>query len=258
MHQAGTGVPDHVLGVRTGESELHTAHPELVWGGAMNGPHDMGGMHGFGHVEPEPNEPVFHGDWEKTVYAISRVGGARGVFTGDEFRYAIERLPPAQYLASSYYERWIAALERLFVEKGVVSAEELEARAALLRERPDTPLPRREDPELVARLLARMRTRPRFERPGPHPRFAVGEAVRARNIHPVGHTRLPRYARGKPGVIHQQRGCHILPDASAHGRPDVAEPLYSVRFEGVVLWDDAPGRPDAVYLDLWESYLEPA
>src|SRR3954454_18902656 len=120
----------------------------------MNGAHDMGGMHGFGPVVREENEPVFHADWERTVFAMNRAIRARGLINIDESRHGIERMPPAEYLAASYYERWLSSLERVLVEKGIVSQDELESRAALLREHPDTPAPpSRDDPELI-RLMA--------------------------------------------------------------------------------------------------------
>src|SRR3712207_8733521 len=126
----------------------------------MNGPHDMGGMHGFGPVVREENEPVFHGEWEKRVYGVMRAAMAQGLYNIDEMRHAIERMPPDEYLASSYYERWLAAAERLLDEKGVVSAEELDARVAQLAATPDAPSPRHEDPDWLASMRARISTRP--------------------------------------------------------------------------------------------------
>ena len=222
----------------------------------MNGPHDMGGMHGFGPVVREENEPVFHGEWEKRVQGVMRTAWARGLFNIDEMRHGIERMSPADYLASSYYERWLASAELLLAEKGVVSPEELDARVALLEANPDAPLPRYEDPAFVEGMRARLTARPSYEREGPAPRFAVGDRVRARNVHPTGHTRLPRYARGKRGVIHTFRGCHIFPDAHAHGQGEQTQPLYSVRFEARELWDESAEAGGGVYLDLWETYLE--
>jgi nitrile hydratase len=223
----------------------------------MNGVHDMGGMHGFGPVVREAHEPVFHGDWERRVQGVMRTALARGLYNLDEMRHGIERMAPAAYLAASYYERWLAAAERLLAEKGVVRPAELEARVALLAADPDAPLPRSEDPAFVERMRARLTARPSYEREGPAPRFAVGDRVRARNLHPTGHTRLPRYARGKRGVIHALRGCHIFPDTHAHGQGEQPRPLYSVRFEARELWGESAEAGGGVYLDLWESYLEP-
>src|SRR3712207_6189726 len=135
----------------------------------MNGPHDMGGMPGFGPVVREENEPVFHGDWEKRVYGVMRAAMANGIYNIDEMRHGIERMPPAEYLASSYYKRWLASAERLLAEKGVVSPEELEARVALLEANPDAPLPRHEDPAFVESMKARLAAPPSYEREGPAP-----------------------------------------------------------------------------------------
>lgn len=225
----------------------------------MNGVHDLGGMHGFGRVEREANEPVFHAPWEGVIFSIVRAARAQGIYNIDESRRGIEQLPPGRYLTSSYYARWIAATENLLVEKGVLSRDELEARVTALAAAPDTPLPAGDVPGLADRVVRALRTRPRYERPGPDPRFTVGDRVRARNMHPRHHTRLPRYARGKLGVIHAVHGVFVFPDTSAHGGGDGAQPLYSVRFDARELWSDAAEpRHRCVHLDLWESYLEPA
>src|SRR5262245_36326199 len=196
----------------------------------MNGAHDMGGMHGFGPVVREENEPIFHAAWERTVFAMSRAIRARGIINIDESRHGIERMPPAEYLAASYYERWLSSLERVLVEKGIVTQEELASRAALLSEHPDTPLPRRDDPELLRLMTQGPSQQEQFQREGAAPRFGVGDRVVTRNTHPTGHTRLPRYARGKRGTIEAVRGCFVLPDASAHGQGEQAQPMYTVNF----------------------------
>ena len=225
----------------------------------MNGPHDMGGMHGFGRVEPEQNEPVFHADWEKTVLTSSGAIRSRGLVNIDEFRHAIERMPPAEYLGSSYYARWLNALERVLVEKGVVTAQELSDRAALLEANPDYQTPQGPIPSLAEQPVARpsaQAARAAYQRPGPDPRFAVGDRVRSRNVHPTGHTRLPRYARGKRGTIQQVRGIYVFPDTHAHGLGEQPQPLYTVAFEGRELWGDSTEAREIVHIDLWESYLE--
>jgi nitrile hydratase subunit beta len=225
----------------------------------MNGIHDLGGMHGFGPVAREANEPVFHAPWEAVVFAIVRAARTQRIYNIDESRRGIEELPPARYLTSSYYARWLAAAEHLFVEKGVLAPGELEARAAEIAGRPDAPRPAGDAPGLAERVIATLRARPRYERPGPAPRFAVGDPVRARNIHPRHHTRLPRYARGRLGTIDHVHGVFVFPDTNAHARGEDPQPLYSVRFEAQELWSDvAEGPPGCVYLDLWEPYLEPA
>jgi nitrile hydratase len=215
-------------------------------------------MHGFGRVEREANEPVFHAPWEGVVFAIVRAARAQRLFTIDESRRAIEQLSPARYLTSSYYARWLAATEALLVEKGALTREALDARARDLAARPDTLAPTRPVPGLADRVIASLRARPNYRRPGPAPRFAVGERVRTRNVHPKHHTRLPRYARGKAGVVHRVHGSFVFPDTNAHGGGENAQPLYSVRFDARELWSDSaePGHA-GVHLDLWESYLEP-
>lgn len=223
----------------------------------MNGVHDLGGMHGFGPVRREENEPVFHAPWERLAVAITRVARAHGIYNIDESRYAIERMSPAAYLSSSYYERWLSSAERNLVDKGVITQAELEARIASLRERPDQPLPEG-DPALVERLLQRARRPNSFERQGPTPRFEVGDRVVTRNMHPKGHTRLPRYARGKRGLIHAVHGVHVFPDTHALGLGEQPQPLYSVQFEAQELWADAAEPRSCVHLDLFEPYLEPA
>ena len=225
----------------------------------MNGVHDMGGMQGFGPVQREDNEPVFHESWEKTVYAMSTAMRAQGVFNIDESRHAIERMAPAHYLASSYYERWLASLETNLVEKGVLRPDEIEARTRLLRDATDAEVPRREDPELAARVVSarlELGTSP-HDRSAPA-RFRAGDGVVARNVHPKGHTRLPRYIRGKRGVIDRVHGAAILPDANAHSLGETREPLYSVCFEATEVWGEAAEPRQCLYVDLWESYLEAA
>jgi nitrile hydratase subunit beta len=224
----------------------------------MNGAHDMGGMHGFGPVVREENEPVFHADWEKTVFMLSRATRVQGIINIDESRHGIERMPPADYLAASYYERWLASLERNLVEKGVITQAELDARVRLLVQQPDAPLPQRENPELIALLTAPSSARDLYQREGPAPRFAEGQAVRARNEHPTGHTRLPRYVRGRRGTIHAVRGSFVFPDTHAHGQGEQPQPMYTVAFEGAELWGPSSEQRERVYIDLWESYLEPA
>ena len=219
----------------------------------MNGIHDMGGMHGFGRIEREPNEPVFHEAWERRVFGLTVACGSQRLCNIDEFRHAIERMAPVDYLGSSYYERWLDSTLRLLVEKGVITREALERRMAELASGPDPAAPH-SDPELLARMMRRARTP--FRRPGPPPRYALGDHVVTRHDAPVGHTRLPRYARGKLGVIVGVHGSFIFPDTNAHGQGAQPHPLYSVRFEAAELWGATaePGAP--VHLDLWERYLE--
>jgi nitrile hydratase subunit beta len=222
----------------------------------VNGIHDMGGMHGFGRVEREENEPVFHARWEGRVYGLNAACRGQRLCNIDEFRHAVERMAPVDYLGSSYYERWLDSNLRLLIEKGVITREALERRMAQLASGPD-PAPPHSDPELLVRILRRLKARPPFRQPGPLPRFALGDHIVTRHDAPVGHTRLPRYARGKAGVIVRVHGSFIFPDTNAHGQGAQPHPLYSVRFEAAELWGATAERRAPVHLDLWERYLEP-
>ncbi|MHA6784207.1 nitrile hydratase subunit beta [Pseudonocardia saturnea] len=214
----------------------------------MNGAADLGGMMGFGPVTDDGVQ--FHADWERRALALTLAMGAAGRWSIDASRHARESLPPAQYLSSSYYAIWVAALERLLVSAGLVGADELE------QGRASTPGAdvRAWDSADVARVLT---TGSPYDRPADAPaRFAVGDAVRTRVMHPAGHTRLPRYARGVPGVVERVHGAHVLPDANAHGEGEQPQWLYTVRIDGAALWgaDTEPGL--TVTIEAWESYLE--
>jgi nitrile hydratase len=216
----------------------------------MNGIHDMGGMHGLGPIQPEPDEPVFHARWEARVFALHRAMGAWRKWNIDASRYQRELIPAPEYLRMSYYEKWLAGLEQLLVTKGLVSSAELaSARAAPGSAKSSPPLTADKVPALVARGSP-------SDRPvQTSPKYAVGQQVRTRNINPVGHTRLPRYARGKQGVIERIHGSFVFPDTNALYQGENPQHLYSVRFTARELWGETTTL-DAVYLDLWESYLE--
>ena len=219
----------------------------------MNGAQDLGGAMGFGPVHPEPNEPPFHAGWERRALAVTLAMGATGTWTIDESRHARESLHPADYLASSYYEIWIIGLERLLARHGLVNGRELEVGRALA---PAAPIKRVLKAGEVAPALARGS---RADRPPQNPaRFAVGDPVATRNIHLTGHTRLPRYARQKRGVVERVHGVHVFADASAHGKGEKPQWLYTVRFAGPELWGENSDPTLAVSIDAWESYLEPA
>lgn len=218
----------------------------------MNGVHDMGGMHGFGPVERD--DAPYHAGWEVRVRAIMGLTTGQGIYNLDEFRYGIERMPPAEYLRSTYFERWLATVEYNLIQKGVISTEELENRVALLRDQPDAEFPRPADlPSSAARRAITEEPMPSLT-----PRFAVGDAVVTRNAHPTGHTRIPRYVRGKRGTIHLVHGPEIFPDTNAHGRGENPQVVYSVRFDGRELWGESAEPHQSLNIDLWESYLEPA
>lgn len=219
----------------------------------MNGVHDMGGMHGFGPIEPEADEPVFHHDWEKRVLALNLATGFLRRWNIDMGRSTIERMPPADYLRASYYEKWLYRLERLLVERGLLTAEELRAGRPRGRAEGVRALPAAEvETALRGRRAARMddELKP--------PRFKAGDRVRTLNIHPEHHTRLPRYARDKIGVVDRDHGVFIFPDEHARTGRKVPSRCYAVRFEARTLWGLDAGPRDAVYIDLFDEYLAPA
>ncbi|HET6971304.1 MAG TPA: nitrile hydratase subunit beta [Phenylobacterium sp.] len=218
----------------------------------MNGVHDMGGMHGLGPVAPEANEPVFHHAWEGRVHAMTIASPTRGNI--DEGRHQRELIPGPDYLRMSYYEKWFTSLSALLVKHGHVTPQEL----ATGRADPGAPraTPRVRAAE-VSPNLSRAGGSYLRDVPNP-PLFQPGDAVRARNLNPTGHIRLPRYVRGRLGVIEAHRGAHVFPDTHAHGGGDDPRHLYCVRFTARELWGpDAPAH-DSVRLDLWEPYLERA
>jgi nitrile hydratase len=220
----------------------------------MNGVHDMGGMHGFGPIEREANEPRFHYDWERRVFAI-RVASPIPIPGGS--RHNIEQMPPADYLNTSYYEKWLQSRLQGFIDAGVITAEELEARLAEFRDNPDAQVPRREAPEQVQAALARLLSWKSSRREADlTPQFAVGGAVQVRNLHPPNHTRLPRYVRGQSGTVTRYYGVYDLQDTMPEGVEPPVEPLYAVRFDSRDLWGEAADVNSVVYLDMWESYLQ--
>jgi nitrile hydratase subunit beta len=209
----------------------------------VDGVHDLGGMEGFGPVEAEPDEPVFHHDWEGRMFAIA--GGALGTgrINTPMFRHAMERMDPGHYLTFSYYEHWLTAVATLLVEVGTISQAEIDARVDSF------PLSR---PPAVAAEHVGSRS------PSSTARFAVGDAVRVRDIHFAGHTRCPRYVRGRRGIVARIEPTAPVPEIEAHRRERVLEPTYSVRFEGADLWADAANPNTAVHVDLYARYLDPA
>jgi nitrile hydratase beta subunit len=218
----------------------------------MNGVHDLGGMHGFGPVVREENEPVFHADWEKRVFALALAMMGRRINNVDEFRRAIERMPPARYLAATYYEKWLHAMEALLVEKGVATREEL------LSGRATAPVPSRATGPLGGdgvESFDSSAVKLRFDKSF-RPRFKAGERVITRNINPEHHTRLPRYARARHGVIRYDQGVFVFPDTHAHGRGTKPQHVYTVAFDSRELWGPDGNARAPVYLDCWEDYLE--
>jgi nitrile hydratase subunit beta len=219
----------------------------------VNGAQDLGGMMGFGPVRPEPEDLRFHADWECRVMAMVVATGATRRWTIDAARHARESMPPGEYLTSRYYEIWTRGLEALLVEAGLVTAEEL-AQGRVLD--PGEPLAHVLSPRDVAQVLA---TGSPYDRPvAEEARFPVGDRVRTRNLHPTGHTRLPRYARAKEGVIVRSHGGFVFPDTNAHGGGECPQWLYTVRFEARELWGDSADPALTVAIDAWEGYLDQA
>jgi nitrile hydratase subunit beta len=217
----------------------------------MNGIHDMGGMQGMGPIEYENNEPVFHAAWEARVYAMNRAVAATGKLRG-ALRVPIESLTAFEYLRMSYYEKWLWSLTERMVASGLVTRAEIE-----------NGHPTEGSAKFVPALSAAdvpvfMRRVPPTRKDQVAPRFQVGQHVRARNINPVTHTRLPRYVRGKAGTIERDRGVATLPDTNAYGLGENPQHVYSVRFSARELWGDRAAPQDAVYVELWDDYLEPA
>ena len=218
----------------------------------MNGVHDMGGMDGFGKVEVEPNEPPFHEKWEGRVLAMQRAMGYAGAWHIDDSRYAQETLPPQVYLAVSYYQRWELAMEKNLLARGLVTAGELAAGRA---QKPAKPLPRKLTPDAVPGSMKRNSFFRQQQGPA---RFKPGDKVRTVNVHPQGHTRLPRYARDKVGIVELIHGCHAYPDSVASGRGDDPQWLYTVVFEGSEIWGADADPTSKISIDAFEPYLEPA
>ena len=225
----------------------------------MNGVHDMGGMHGFGPVQPETGTAKFHAPWERRALGLTLAMGATGAWNLDQARRARESLPAARYLAASYYEIWILGMQSLLLERGLVSAEELASGRAAGTTPSTPPVPRVLRAGAVDAVLARGAP---TERPATAPaRFAVGDQVRTVNRHPAGHHRVPRYARGRRGVIEHVHGCHVFADAHAASPPgapfdEAPQWLYTVRFEGAELWGDDAEPGLSLSIDAWESTLE--
>jgi nitrile hydratase len=217
----------------------------------MEGAHDMGGVNGFGPVVPEPDEPVFHAEWERRAFAITLAMGMPGGWNIDMSRFAREDRPPQDYLGMSYYQIWLAGLERLMLERKLIAPDEIDAGRPL---HPAKPATKSLTPDGVAKML----------RGGPTERdsaasralFAPGDRVRAKTIHPPTHTRLPRYVRGHIGTIERVLGYHVFPDSNATGAGENPQWLYTMTFNGGALWGEASDPTLTVSVDAWEPYLE--
>ena len=219
----------------------------------MEGAHDMGGVKWSDPVQPEPDEPVFHAEWERRAFALTLAMGMPGGWNIDMSRFAREDRPPSEYLSKSYYQIWLAGLERLMLERGLIAPDEIDAGRSLHPAKP------------VARTLSSQGVAAMLHRGGPTERvasspalFAKGDRVRAKMIHPPTHTRLPRYVRGHAGVIERVLGCHVFPDSNATGAGENPQWLYTVTFDSRDLWGEASDPDLKVSVDAWEPYLEPS
>jgi len=223
----------------------------------VNGAHDLGGMHGFGPVEIERDEPVFHREWERRAFAITLAAGFLGKWNIDMSRFAREQMPPAEYLATSYYEHWMFGLEKLLHDHGLVPRQEMERR---LNDPAAPAAPVTGERVLAARdVEAALRTsRASKADEDVAPRYKVGDRVATVNINPLGHTRLPRYARGKRGVIALDHGVWVFPDTAGNGLGRKPQHCYSVRFTARELWGEGAAERDTVCIDLWDDHLVPA
>ncbi|MBI2970676.1 MAG: nitrile hydratase subunit beta [Gammaproteobacteria bacterium] len=219
----------------------------------MNGVHDLGGMHNMGPLVREENEPVFHADWERAMFANAVAVIGAGYCKLDEVRRATEWMPPADYLRASYYETWLYSLTALLREKGFLTREELDTGPLLRGPRAPSVPPLSRDMAVYA-MNNPLPVNLDLDIPA---RFQPGDRVITRNINPVHHTRLPRYARGKGGRIDRDQGIFLLPDTNAHGGPDRPQHVFSVRFAARELWGSEAPAGDAVYIDLFDEYLEP-
>ena len=220
----------------------------------MNGIHDIGGMDNIGPVNIEKDEPVFHEDWEKKVYAMTLATMGAGIFVTDEVRYMTETIPPADYLTFSYYEKWLYSLEQLMLQKNIATGEELKSGKVTAPE-----LTAGVEAASVERMQYGMNNRiPVFVDADILPKFKVGDSIIARNINPLHHTRIPRYIRGRRGVVEMHHGIFLLPDTNAHGGPDKPQHVYNVRFAARELWGEEAPEKDSVYIDLFDDYMDPA
>ena len=225
----------------------------------MNGIHDMGGMHGFGPVVREEHEPVFHEAWEGRVYGMRSRFGAKfpPPYPGVGRTY-IESIPPLTYLEMSYYERFLESLIQRAIDTGVITAEELRARISRFEDDPAAMVSQREDPQAVSETLKQLKTQLRPETKGLAPRFKPGDGVTAINVSRFGHNRLPRYIRGKRGVIERVNGLYAIEDEKAFAEDPTPQTVYTVRFAGEEVWGTECEPNLRVYLELWEGYLQPS
>ncbi|MFJ9680564.1 nitrile hydratase subunit beta [Streptomyces sp. NPDC101194] len=220
----------------------------------MDGIADMGGTPGWGPVHPPGrDEPVFEEPWQGRAFALAILSSrlACGGINTDAFRHAQERLDRAAYLDDGYYGRWLNAGELMLTDSAFLAPGAVDARARNLRgehvEEPPIPVPAR--PHRTPTAEGALRS------VDDSPVFAVGERVRAKDMSPPGHTRLPGYVRGHAGTVELIQPAAVLPDTNAHFLGENPQHVYSVRFDSCELWG-ADAEPFALTAELYESYLE--
>jgi nitrile hydratase beta subunit len=229
----------------------------------MNGMHDVGGMDGFGPVRWEDNEPVFHEPWEGRMRAISTLVRKRRIYNLDESRYTIECIDPVYYLGASYYQRWLLRIETLLMERGILTEQEIQKKmneiSPLSSYQPDLQPFRKVRPPIPStqrKFIIQTTTGAELQNEPIQPKLTPGTLVRAKSMSPMGHTRIPRYVRGKQGIIEKIHGNFILPDIKVHTGVDLYQPVYLVCFKATDLWGEEASPKDKLYIELWEDYLE--
>jgi nitrile hydratase len=222
----------------------------------MDGIHDLGGMAGFGPVVVPGGDKVFLERWEPRAFAISKLVRLEGLGAGPGGRAMREEMEPAEYLAATYYERWLWSTQRRLERKGHLASGELDAMVERLRDGVATGTS--SNPEGAARAVKSIRegSGAGLRQPAAT-RFALGDRIQVRRMRPHGHTRCPRYVRGATGVVERIQGEDVLPDIANYQPEAPIEPVYSVAFRSRDLWGLGEEPPFTVLLDLWESYLEP-
>lgn len=213
----------------------------------MNGVHDMGGLQDMGPIRRAAAEPIFHAEWERRIFALFN---AVDVEWPDR-RRQIELIPPADYLRMTYYEKWLAALPQLLTATGMATAAEIESGNAAGG-------PNAGHHVLTVAEVATWNVPDTSPKLTATARFHPGQRVRARNMNPIGHTRLPRYVRGKIGTIERDSDVEALQDSDTQGLGPKEQHVYSVRYTARELWGEQASPRDSVYVDMWEGYLESA
>ncbi len=218
----------------------------------MDGPHDLGGKEGFGPIDVDEEDVPFHHAWEGRMWGLAKCTGAPD-WTIDWWRHVRELIDPVDYLSRPYFDSWMQTQSAAFIDSGVFTLGELVSGKSATPASGQARVMTKADA-----IEANREQAARFDREiDATPAFSVGDRVLTASHGHSHHTRLPAYARGRAGVIHAHHGAHVFADDNAQGR-EVAQHIYSVMFEARDLWPEAGERKDRIYLDLWESYLEPA